>query len=177
MPRIPLLVSAVLTPLAVAGVLVGSQVAASAAANPGPGFPARFAAPYAEMWNDPSTLMAAANATGNKYYTLAFVISQGTCNAAINGDTPITDSGWNNAINSLRAAGGDVIVSFGGAGGTELNTCSTVATMQAQYKRVIDQFNLTRIDLDIEEDTIKNTAAATRRWPTCRASTRRPAGR
>src|SRR6201990_3645654 len=105
----------------------------------------------------------AANATGNKYYTLAFVISQGTCNATINGDTAITDSGWNSAVNSLRAAGGDVIVSFGGASGTELTSCSTVAAMQAQYKRVIDQFNLTRIDLDIEGSTLDNTAANDRR--------------
>ncbi len=35
--------------------------------------------------------------------------------------------------------------------------------MQAQYKRVIDQFNLTRIDLDIEGGTLDNTAANDRR--------------
>jgi chitinase len=152
-----------LIPLVAAGFVATTQLAASAAANPGPGFPAHFAAPYAEMWNSPSTLMAAANATGNKYYTLAFIVSQGTCNATINGDTPITDSGWNNAINSLRAAGGDVIASFGGAAGTELTSCSTVASMQTQYQRVIDQLNLTRIDLDIEGATLNNTAANDRR--------------
>src|SRR5258708_828948 len=115
------------------------------------------------MWLSPSTLMTAVNTTGNKYYTLAFIISQGTCNATINGDTAITDSGWNSAINSLRAAGGDVIASFGGASGTELTSCSTVSTMQAQYKRVIDQFNLTRIDLDIEGSTLNDTGANDRR--------------
>jgi len=162
-PRKRLLTAAIVLPLVAAGLVAGTQLAASAAANPGPGFPARFAAPYAEMWNNPSTLMAAANATGNKYYTLAFIISQGTCNATIDGDTAITDAGWNNAINSLRAAGGDVIASFGGASGSELTTCSTVASMQAQYKRVIDQFNLTRIDLDIEGGTLNNTAANDRR--------------
>jgi chitinase len=150
-------------PVAVAAVMTAAAGPASAAANPGAGFPAHYAAPYAEMWNDPSTLMAAYNATGNKYYTLAFVISQGTCNATINGDTPVTDAGWNNAINSLRAVGGDVIASFGGAGGTELTTCGTVASMQAQYQKVIDQFNLTRIDLDIEGSTLDNTAANDRR--------------
>ena len=150
-------------PLIATGLVALSPVPASAAANPGPGFPAHFAAPYAEMWNSPSTLMAAANATGNKYYTLAFVISQGTCNATIDGDTPITDSGWNTAVNSLRAAGGDVIVSFGGASGTELTSCTSVAAMQAQYKKVIDQFNLTMIDLDIEGTTLDNTAANDRR--------------
>jgi chitinase len=107
--------------------------------------------------------MTAYNATGNKYYTLAFIISQGTCNATINGDTAITDSGWNSAINSLRSVGGDVIASFGGASGTELTSCSSVSAMQTQYQRVIDQFNLTRIDLDIEGSTLDNTAANDRR--------------
>jgi chitinase len=166
MPRLPrkrLLIPAILLPAVAVGAVAVTQLDASAATNPGPGFPAHYTAPYAEMWNNPSTLMAAANATGNKYYTLAFVISQGTCNATIDGDTPVTDSGWNNAINSLRAAGGDVIVSFGGASGTELTSCSSVSAMQAQYKKVIDQFNLSRIDLDIEGSTLDNTAANDRR--------------
>lgn len=150
-------------PLAAAGLVATAAAPASAAANPGPGFPAHYAAPYAEMWNSPSSLMNAYNATGNKYYTLAFIVSQGTCNATINGDTPVTDSGWNNAINSLRAVGGDVIASFGGASGSELASCSSVSAMQAQYKKVIDQFNLTRIDLDIEGGTLDNTAANDRR--------------
>src|ERR1700738_1403806 len=110
------LLGAALIPL-VAAAVVGLGSPASAAANPGPGFPAHYSAPYAEMWLSPSTLMTAYNATGNKYYTLAFIISQGSCNASINGGTAITDAGWNNAINSLRAVGGDVIASFGGASG------------------------------------------------------------
>ena len=44
-----------------------------------------------------------------------------------------------------------MIASFGGASGTELGVaCTSVSSLQAQYKRVIDQLNLTRIDLDIE---------------------------
>lgn len=149
-------------PPAAAG-LIATATPASAAANPGPGFPDHYTAPYAEMWNSPSSLMNAYNATGNKYYTLAFIISQGTCNATINGDTPVTDAGWNNAINSLRAVGGDVIASFGGASGNELASCGSVSAMQAQYKKVIDQLNLTRIDLDIEGSTLDDTAANDRR--------------
>jgi chitinase len=158
------LVAAAALALATAGLVLGSGSAATAAANPGPGFPAHYAAPYAEMWNSPSTLMAAANATGNKYYTLAFIITDGSCNATINGDTNIADAGWNSAINSLRAAGGDVIASFGGASGTEIGVgCTSVSAVQAQYKRVIDQLNLTRIDLDIEGAPLDNTAANDRR--------------
>jgi chitinase len=158
-----LIVAAGALPLAAAAIMFATTGSASAAANPGPGFPAHYAAPYAEMWNNPSTLMAAYNATGNKYYTLAFIVSQGTCNATIDGDTAVTDAGWNSAVNSLRAVGGDVIASFGGASGTELTTCSTVSAMQAQYKKVIDQFNLTRIDLDIEGSTLDDTGANDRR--------------
>jgi chitinase len=162
--RRKVLLAAGALPLVAAGIVVGVSTPADAAANPGPGFPAHYSAPYAEMWNSPSSLMAAFNATGNKYYTLAFIISQGTCNASINGDTAITDAGWNNAINSLRAVGGDVIASFGGASGNELGvSCTSVSTLQAQYKRVIDQLNLTRIDLDIEGAPLNNTAANDRR--------------
>jgi chitinase len=157
------LLAAVL-PLATAGLLIGTGSPAQAAANPGPGFPAQYAAPYVETWNSPSAMASAQSATGLKYFTLAFVIGDGSCNATFNGDTSITDSGWNNAINSLRASGGDVIASFGGASGTELGVaCTSVSTLQAQYKRVIDQLNLTRVDLDIEGSTLDNTAANDRR--------------
>jgi chitinase len=159
-----LLTAALAIPLATVGVAIVSTGTASAAANPGPGFPAHYSAPYAELWNSSSTLMTAYNATGNKYYTLAFMISQGTCNASIDGDTAITDSGWNSAINSLRAVGGDVIASFGGASGTELaSSCTSVSSLQTQYQRVIDQFNLTRVDLDIEGAALDDTAAVDRR--------------
>ncbi|MCW2917197.1 MAG: hypothetical protein JWN52_5265 [Actinomycetia bacterium] len=146
------------------GLLLGIGPAASASVNPGPGFPAHFAAPYVETWGSTSAMANAQAATGLKYYTLAFVISQGACNATWNGDTSIDNSGWQTAINNLRASGGDVIASFGGASGTELGqACSSVSTLQAQYKRVIDTLNLTRIDLDIEGSALNDTAANDRR--------------
>ncbi|MBO0516272.1 chitinase, partial [Streptomyces beijiangensis] len=126
--------------------------------------PAQYAAPYAEVWNSPSALANARTATGLKYFTLAFVIDGGGCNATFNGDTSVTDAAWTSAINSLRSAGGDVIASFGGASGTELGlACTSVSALKAQYKRVIDGLNLTRIDLDIEGSTLDNTTANTRR--------------
>ncbi|MHA6759989.1 ricin-type beta-trefoil lectin domain protein [Streptacidiphilus sp. PAMC 29251] len=150
-------------PLASAGMLLGGSTAAHAAANPGPGFPAHYAAPYVETWNSASALTNAFNATGNKYYTLAFVIS-GSCTGLINGDISLSDPGWTSAINSLRAAGGDVIASFGGASGTELaQACTSVSSLQAAYKSVIDTLNLTRIDLDVEGAPLDDTAANDRR--------------
>lgn len=156
--------TAVAVPATVAAMLVAGAGQASAAANPGPGFPAQYAAPYLETWNSPNTLADARNGAGLKYATLAFVISDGSCNATFNGNTPITDAGWTSAINAHRAAGGDVIASFGGAAGTELGqACTTVPTLQAQYKRVVDALNLTRIDLDIEGSALNDTAANDRR--------------
>ena len=156
--------TAVAVPLASAGMLLGSSGAAHAAANPGPGFPAHYAAPYVETWNSASAMTNAYNSTGNKYYTLAFIISNGGCTGLYNGDTSLSDAGWTGAINSLRAAGGDVIASFGGASGTELaQACSSVSSLQAAYKTVIDTLNLTRIDLDVEGSALDDTAANDRR--------------
>ncbi|MFJ8006714.1 ricin-type beta-trefoil lectin domain protein [Streptomyces fagopyri] len=153
---------AVLAMAATAVVAAGGS--ASAAANPGPGFPAHYAAPYAETWNSPSAMTSVRNATGLKYFTLAFVIDGGGCNAMFNGDTPVTDAGWTSAINSLRGAGGDVIASFGGASGTEeALACTNVTSLKAQYKKVIDTLNLTRVDFDIEGSAIADTAANDRR--------------
>ncbi|MEW2545563.1 ricin-type beta-trefoil lectin domain protein [Streptomyces sp. NPDC047002] len=151
--------------LAMAGTAVMvSGAAANAAANPGPGFPAHFSAPYVETWNSPSAMTNALNSSGTKYFTLAFVIDAGGCNAKFNGSTDVTDGSWTSAVNAVRAAGGDVMVSFGGASGTEeAVACSSVSAVKAQYKKVIDALNLTRVDFDIESGQESNTAANTRR--------------
>jgi chitinase len=166
--RVSRLAALATVPLIAAGVLFGTGQAAHASveeqADPGPGFPAHYAAPYVETWGTTSAMATAQAATGLKYYTLAFVISGGGCNATFNGDTAINDAGWTTAINNLRASGGDVIVSFGGASGTELaQACTSVSTLQTQYKRVIDTLNLTRVDLDIEGAPLDDTAANDRR--------------
>ena len=57
-----------------------------------------------------------------------------------------------------------MIVSFGGAAGTELAlACSTVDALQAQYQSVIDTYGFTRLDFDIEGSALSNTDANTRR--------------
>ncbi|MEE4542777.1 ricin-type beta-trefoil lectin domain protein [Streptomyces sp. V4-01] len=158
------LVALVAAPALAAGVLLATGGTAQAAANAGPGFPAQYAAPYAEVWNSPSALTTVRNATGLKYFTLAFVIDGGGCNATFNGDTSITDASWTSAINSLRSAGGDVIASFGGASGSEeALACTSVSALETQYKRVIDGLNLTRLDFDIEGGALDNTTANDRR--------------
>jgi predicted secreted Zn-dependent protease len=132
-------------------------------------FPARFAAPYVESWNGTSVTNLA-NTTGHKFWTLAFIISNGSCTATWNGDTPLSSNLYVNDINTLRAQGGDVILSFGGAAGTELGqACTTVAALQAAYQSVITKYNLTWIDLDIEGAAIADAASISRRNQALRA--------
>jgi hypothetical protein len=123
-------------------------------------FPARFSAPYVPEWEN-TNLVNLANATGHKFYTLAFIINgAGTCNPTWNGDDAITSGNQGNYINALRAIGGDVIVSFGGEGGTEIGrSCTSVSSLQAAYQKVINQYNLTWIDLDIENGAESDTAS------------------
>jgi len=71
---------------------------------------------------------------------------------------PISSNQWS------PGTGGDVILSFGGAAGTELGqACTTVAALQAAYQSVITKYNLTWIDLDIEGAAIADTASINRR--------------
>ena len=67
-------------------------------------------------------------------------------------------------ISALRAAGGDVRVSFGGQAGSELaQACTSVSALAAAYQQVISAYGLNKIDFDIEGAAIADTAANTRR--------------
>ncbi|MDH6126770.1 chitinase [Kitasatospora sp. GP82] len=161
----PLRLTSALAPLALtAGTLLAAAPPAQAAAIPGPGFPAHYTAPYIETWRSGASLTEANRATGLKYFTLAFVISNGSCNGAFDGTVPVENKDWQSAVNALRAGGGDVITSFGGGAGAELAlVCNSVDSLKAEYRRVVDTLNLTRIDFDIEGPTLDNAPAVDRR--------------
>ncbi|WP_343952732.1 carbohydrate-binding protein, partial [Nonomuraea longicatena] len=121
-------------------------------------------APYVDMgaWPTPS-LPEMALASGHKSYTLAF-ITGAACRASWFGAyDPRT--GWaKDQIDALRAQGGQVKVSFGGATGIELaQGCSDVTALYNEYKAVVDTYALTHIDLDIEGSATADAASVTRR--------------
>jgi chitinase len=146
-----------------AGLIGLSTSPASAAANAGKGFPRQFAAPYVQT--DQINLMASdRSATGLKYYTLAFIIPRGSCTPQWEADTGASLGAYTSAVNSLRAAGGDVIVSFGGASGGELaKSCTSLSSLESAYRSVIDTYNLTRVDFDVEGSVINDSGANSRR--------------
>ena len=116
----------------------------------------KFFAPYIDVSPGAasSIMNLAGNGANNKRYTLAFILGYG-CSASWFGAFQMNTAEANaigTRINELRAVGGDVIVAFGGAAAPELaNVCSSVSALQAQYQAVVTKYNLTTIDLDIED--------------------------
>lgn len=138
---------------------------ADAPITPVTGFPPRVFAPYADMllWPTPN-LADIASRTGVKYFTAAFVVSGGGCQASWGGVVPVAQNFLVPEVAALRAAGGEVIVSFGGASGIELGqACTSVSSLQSQYQAVIDKFQLSRIDFDIEGGAVADLASVDRR--------------
>ncbi|MEV5143989.1 cellulose binding domain-containing protein [Streptomyces sp. NPDC052727] len=125
---------------------------------------ARFA-PYVDTSLYPAfDLLGAADATGVKNYNLAFVTDGGGCTPKWGGVTDLTGDAVAAQIGALRAKGGDVRVSFGGASGSELaTTCSSVDALAAAYGKAVDAFKLTKVDFDVEGGALPDTAANTRR--------------
>lgn len=133
--------------------------------------PAHVAAPYVESWTGDSPAALAA-ASGNKYLTLAFLQTDtaGSCTAYWNGDTgrPISKAAFGRDIATLQARGGDAIPSFGGwsadTTGTELaDSCTSVDAIAAVFKSLVTTYGISRIDLDVEGDSINNATGIDRR--------------
>ncbi|MEU9665189.1 cellulose binding domain-containing protein [Streptomyces bobili] len=138
----------------------------SPSGTPGSGTPASAAfAPYVDTSLYPAfDLLAAATATGVKDYNLAFVTDGGGCTPKWGGVTDLASDGVAAQIGALRARGGDVRVSFGGAAGSELGTtCASADALAAAYGKVVDAYRLTKVDFDVEGGALPNTAANTRR--------------
>ena len=164
-------------PLVIAGLVtaVASCIAASSDAGqgaaPGAPLPQEVYAPYFETWTGDS-LAATATLSGAHYFTMAFVQAaySGSCAPTWNGNPgrPISSNTYGNSIARLRRLGGDVIVSFGGSAadnsGTEIaDSCSSVTQIAAAYESAISTYGATRLDMDIEGQSLTNFAAINRR--------------
>jgi chitinase len=120
--------------------------------------PIDMAAPYEYLgWGEPQPPTSVMAATGIPDLTLAFMLSHGRCNPEWDGERPLLGGSDEAAIESIRGAGGEVVVSFGGWSGTKLgNSCKTVSTLAGAYEKVIDAYSLRAIDIDIEHGEFTN---------------------
>ncbi len=167
-PGIAGALAAAATLIAGAVVLTVSGPASAAGGTP---LPAHVFAPYFEAYNGDNAATLSSQ-SGAKYLTMAFIqtASAGSCTVDWNGDTsmPISSAQFGSQISTIRAAGGDVVPSFGGFAaddtGTEIaDSCTSVASIASQYENVITTYNVTRIDLDTEDNSLTNTAGIDRR--------------
>lgn len=162
-------------PIALAGIALTSTGLATAAAGTAHAaatpLPAHVFAPYFEAYeaNNPVTL---SRESGAKYLTFAFIqtAKAGSCTAYWNGDTsqPISSSTFGSDIATIQADGGNVIPSFGGESadstGTDIaDSCTSVSSIAKVYEKVITTYNVSRIDLDIEQKSLANAAGINRR--------------
>ncbi|MGW1623359.1 alpha-galactosidase [Streptomyces sp. NPDC002172] len=131
----------------------------AAAASPG------FAvAPYEYLgWGSPQNPTSVMSATGVKWFTLAFVLSDGTCNPKWDGSRALTGGDDQSKINAIRAAGGDVIVSVGGWSGNKLGEkCSSASALAGAYQKVVNAYRLKALDIDIENTEWSNATVRQR---------------
>lgn len=122
-------------------------------------------APYVDTSLFPAyDLLDTATKTGVKEFNLAFITSGGGCTPLWGGVTDLASDRVVGQIGALRAKGGDVRVSFGGAAGRELAlNCSSADELAAAYAKVVDVYKLTKVDFDIEGAALPDTPANTRR--------------
>jgi bifunctional chitinase/lysozyme len=128
------------------------------------GWPSRFFAPYVDATAYPTLKIADASATnGARFYVLGFVVAASATRCEATWGTYSTieagPSAWEGGseytlydqVAALRAQGGDVMVSLGGAVNTPIEAaCGTVEEVVAEYERLLDTLSLTRIDFDVE---------------------------
>ena len=151
----------------------GGALATSAQASESRGsvLPAHVFSPYFQAYTADSPA-ALSKASGAKYLTMAFLQTAvtGSCDILWNGDpsTPVAQSTFGADIAKIRARGGDVVPSFGGFSADDTATeiadsCASVDKIAAAYEKVITTYNVTRLDMDVEDLSLVNTGGIDRR--------------
>lgn len=122
------------------------------------------AAPYEYFgWGNPQDPAEVMARTGIRWFTVAFILSDGGCNPKWDGQRSLTSGVDATAIAKIRAGGGDIVVSFGGWAGKKLGEkCTSAAALAGAYQKVIDAHRLKAIDIDIEDTEFHSEAAQQR---------------
>lgn len=138
----------------------------------GPALPAHVFAPYMELYAG-QRILDIAQASGVRYMTLAFLETTGTdsCELGWNGATGFDDLGSQQVVEdtaALRALGGDVIPSFGGYSadnsGREIgDSCADPKAMADGYASVVSMLGATRLDMDVEVESLERSDGIDRR--------------
>lgn len=116
-----------------------------------------FFAPYVESWKDIDLTKVPC-----KNFVLAFLLSNGKGELAWNATEPVAK--WRDQIAKVQASGGRVILSLGGAAGTELaEDVKDPAELAEKYGNVTKDLGCNWLDFDIEGGALDKTDVNTRR--------------
>ncbi|MCX3061311.1 carbohydrate binding domain-containing protein [Streptomyces beihaiensis] len=162
---------ALLTGIATLAASAGLALGAGGTAHAATALPAHVFAPYFEAYSGDSPA-ALAQSSGAKYLTMAFLQAdtKGSCTPYWNGDssTPVDTSVFGADFSTIRSRGGDVIPSLGGYAadhsGTEIaDSCTNVDSIAAAYEKIITTYDVSRLDMDVEDNSLTDTAGIDRR--------------
>ena len=130
-------------------------------------------APYVDMSLTPDEqLLAMQQQAGLKSVTMAFLVASGNgCSVGWGGlggtlpsDSLPDGQSIQTVVQSLQNSGVQVILSFGGALGTEpALACATPSQLQALYQSVITRYGVSLLDFDLEGASVSDQASITRR--------------
>ena len=134
-------------------------------------WPSHVFAPYVDMSALPTyDLIDAAESQGLLYFNLSSITAGSQNRPSWGGDNARAidggpfDTALRQQITKLRALGGDVAVSFGGAKGAELaQAISSVEDLRNAYREVVDAYGLQRIDFDLSANALNDAASVERR--------------
>jgi chitinase len=132
--------------------------------------PGGWFAGYVDVTATPSYAFEAPAARSGKDVVLSFIVSDPdkACSPSWGGAYSLEEASaeldLDRRIARFGQLGGDVVVSFGGQRNDELaKNCTSVPDLVRAYSSVIDRYEISTIDLDLEGDSLSDTAAADRR--------------
>lgn len=120
-----------------------------AAAGTQPRTPVR---PYIDLAAPaPLDLAEAVGTTGVVDWTLASVVDAGGCEPSWGGGARLDDPAILQRFGELRSLGAVAAVSFGGTAGSDLAAmCESPETLAAAYRKVVDLYDVERVDIEVE---------------------------
>ena len=120
---------------------------------------------YYRGWGNPADPTTVMSASGIKWFTMAFMLAaNNSCDPQWDGYRALTGGDDQSTIAKIRAAGGDIMPSFGGASGPWLeSTCTSASSLAAAYQKVISAYGLKAMDVDIEGSQTYDNATVQQR--------------
>lgn len=135
--------------------------------TPKKAWPKHVYAPYVDFTlNTIPDLAALAKNHNVNHFTLAFVVSKdaNTCLPTWGTAYGMQNYAQYSKIKALREAGGDVMLSIGGANNAPLAaSCKNVDDLMQHYYDIVDNLNLKVLDFDIEGTWVADQASIERR--------------